>query len=231
MTGGAEQPVSAARDPRPAATSAWLVLLVAFAILIAAGALAGLPLPDDPLADAPDGIDATLYEAAQAARTPALDRAMEAVSFLSSFIVVTVIAVAGLLLWGVREKRWGRVAVLIAGLAGAVVGSQVVKYLVDRPRPPAADMAAIDGAAFPSGHSWQAVALYGVVLVVILGFEARGTTRALLIAVAAVVAFAVGVSRVYLGAHWPTDVLGGWLLGLLWVASVGLTVARKLLLA
>jgi undecaprenyl-diphosphatase len=227
---GPRESASAANDRRPGVTQAWLALLIVFAILVAVGALVGLPLLDDPLTDAPEGIDATLYEAAQAARTPALDRVMELVSFLSGYIMVIAVAVTGALVWGVRAGRWGRVAVLVAGLAGAMIGSQIVKYLVDRPRPPAAGMQSIDGAAFPSGHTWQAVALYGVVLVVILGFEARGTTRALLISVAALAAFAVGVSRVFLGAHWPTDVLGGWLLGALWVAAVGLTVARKLLL-
>ncbi len=230
MTSGAEQPPSGAEDRRPATSLVWLVLLAVLAILIVAGILAGSTLSDDPLADAPDGIDATLYEAVQAARTPAIDRVMGLVSFLSGYIMVTVIAVAGLLVWGVRQRRWGRVAVLLAGLAGVVIASQIVKHAVGRPRPPASATLTVDGAAFPSGHSMQAVALYGVVLVVIVGFEARGMTRVLLIAAAATVVIAVGVSRVYLGAHWPTDVLGGWLMGVAWVAAIGLTVARKLLL-
>jgi undecaprenyl-diphosphatase len=208
----------------------WLALVAAAVLLIGAGVLVGVQLPADPLVEAPDGLDARLYEAAQEARTPTLDRVMGIVSFLAGYTVITAVSIGAILVWGFREGRWGRVQVLLAGAIGVGLISQTAKYVVGRPRPPAADLLAVDGAAFPSGHSMQVVVVWGLVLLIVVGLEARGSRRLLAILVLVVVSVAVGVSRVYLGAHWPSDVLGGWVLGTAWLAAVGILVARKLLL-
>jgi undecaprenyl-diphosphatase len=76
----------------------------------------------------------------------------------------------------------------------------------------------------------QVVVVWGLVLLLVVGLEARGAKRLLAILVVVVVSVAVGVSRVFLGAHWPTDVAGGWVLGAAYLAAIGILVARKLLL-
>jgi undecaprenyl-diphosphatase len=207
-----------------------LALVAVAILLIGAAVLVGVQLPADPLAEAPDGLDATLYEAAQEARTPTLDRIMGIISFLAGYTVITVVSIGAVLVWGLREGQWGRVQVLLAGAIGVGLISQTAKYVVGRPRPPAADLLTVDGAAFPSGHSMQVVVIWGLVLLLVLGLEARGAKRLLAILVVVVVSVAVGVSRVYLGAHWPTDVAGGWILGAGYLAAIGILVARKLLL-
>ena len=75
------------------------------------------------------------------------------------------------------------------------------------------------GAAFPSGHAAQSVAFYAM-LAIILGAGRSPWAKAVLWSVATLVALAVGGSRIYLGAHWLTDVLGGYALGASWVATV-----------
>jgi membrane-associated phospholipid phosphatase len=101
---------------------------------------------------------------------------------------------------------------------------------VGRPRPPPAIwIGHFSGAAFPSGHATQSVACYAM-LAVILGAGRSARAKTALWGAAVLIALIVGASRVYLGAHWLTDVLGGYALGTLLVAViviVALTLGRR----
>lgn len=138
-----------------------------------------------------------------------------------SFILMVAVGV-GLAWWARRATATPLVMLLMTWL-GAEILFNVAKFLVDRARPPAA-MATehFDGLAFPSGHATQATAVWGMVaLLVLFGVEGRAGRVAVGVAVLAVtVAVVVGMTRVYLGAHWASDVLGGWLLGGLWAGAV-----------
>jgi undecaprenyl-diphosphatase len=140
-----------------------------------------------------------------------------AVSHLGDPLVVWAVSlVLAAALW-VRGAQREAVAVVVVRIVAAV-GSTALKAAVDRPRPelePA--VAHASGAAFPSGHALGSAALCGTVAVLMWR---RGQGRAILAAVAAVVPVLVGVSRVLLGVHWPSDVAAGLCFG--WVAAAGL---------
>ena len=116
-------------------------------------------------------------------------------------------------------RRAPRLAVYVAvtGLGSAVLNTGV-KALVDRARP-LVDMPvlAAPGASFPSGHAMGSTITFGVLLLVFLPVLPPRLRRPATAAVVALVA-AIGVTRVALGVHFPSDVLGGWLLGVLWLA-------------
>ncbi|MFC0863987.1 phosphatase PAP2 family protein [Sphaerimonospora cavernae] len=134
-----------------------------------------------------------------------------------------VFAAAGGLL-ACRRIRW------CGALAGvAVLGlGQIVRFVLavglHRPRPPSVDWAwTASGFAMPSGHTTTAV-ITAVVLTVGIARGVRGRARPVLLAVPGLWALGVGASRVYLGVHWLTDVVAGWLLAAVWTALLGLLV-------
>ena len=110
-------------------------------------------------------------------------------------------------------------AALYVGAAsvGAILLSSGLKEAFDRPRPDLVPHGAmVYTSSFPSGHSTMSAAVYLTLGLVASRFVPRRRLKVLLIGVGIIVTAAVGVSRVYLGVHWPSDVLGGWALGTCW---------------
>ncbi len=152
-------------------------------------------------------------------RTPAWNDAFRAATWLGSMTVLlpVILAVVAALLW----RRHPVLALgVVVGTAGTALTVALTKAIVGRERPPVADrLSGAYGAAFPSGHSANVVAACGILAWVATRFVHRTWLRVAIWATAALVALAVGVSRVYLGVHWPSDVLSGWLVGAAWVAA------------
>jgi undecaprenyl-diphosphatase len=105
-------------------------------------------------------------------------------------------------------------------VGGASATSTVIKLLVARPRPTSGALVHALGYAFPSGHSTAGAATWFSLAVLGSSFTRSTARRVLMTGVAVVLVAAIGLSRVYLGVHAPTDVLGGWALGAAWVAGV-----------
>lgn len=112
-------------------------------------------------------------------------------------------------------------AAFVAGavLSGAAL-SQVLKAFFDRARPDLVPNAPVElSASFPSGHSMLAAVTYLTLGTLLARIEPDRRVRVFFPLVAVVLTVLVGVSRVYIGVHWPTDVLGGWLLGAAWAMA------------
>ena len=130
--------------------------------------------------------------------------------------------VLGACIWLLWRRRAGRPAVgVVAALAGVNLLYDLTKALVARPRPPAAlQLVHVSGSAFPSGHAAQALAAWGAVAIALT--SGRSLRVRILAGIAtAILVLLIGVSRIYLGVHWFTDVLGGLALGGLWLSVVG----------
>ena len=109
-------------------------------------------------------------------------------------------------------------------MSGASLLSALAKDVIGRDRPPVdLRLQQPHSSSFPSTHSTQAAATYFALAIVVTVLSRSRPVRAVTWIAATLIVVLVGVSRVYLGMHWATDVLGGWLLGGVWVA--GLTVA------
>jgi undecaprenyl-diphosphatase len=126
-------------------------------------------------------------------------------------------------------RRAGLAGWLVATVAGSALVNAVAKAGLGRVRPSSAGaLTSAQGLAFPSGHTQAATVTY-VAVVLVVGWRAGWVPERLrpasVVVVTAVVA-AVGLSRILLGAHWPSDVLGGWLLGSAWVTAATAVLVR-----
>jgi undecaprenyl-diphosphatase len=150
-------------------------------------------------------------------REPALTVAMRIVTNLGGTVFVTVALASATVISYVktRSPRWP--AFLSATLVGAIGLANIVKVLVRRPRPQFLALVHPFGSSFPSGHSVSAAALCGS-LAFMVTRRMDWRSGVWVWAGAIFIALLVAISRVYLGAHWPTDVLAGLALGAFWTA-------------
>jgi undecaprenyl-diphosphatase len=136
---------------------------------------------------------------------------------LTVTVVTAVVAIVCLL---IRRRRLG--IWLAVTVAGGALANTAIKYAMERVRPATAGvLTSAHGFAFPSGHTQIATVTYPAVVLVV-GWQLRQPgrlVRRISAAVVTLVVAAVGLSRIFLGVHWPTDVLGGWLFGSAWVTA------------
>lgn len=135
------------------------------------------------------------------------------ITALGGFTVLTLVTLAAVTVLLVYDRR--RQA-LVFGMTAIIaqLASEGVKHVVGRERPTFVtqyDMTS--SSSFPSGHSMMAPAIYFTLAAIVAAGELRPAARRLLMAGSVVLVVAIGISRVYLGVHWPTDVVAGWTLG------------------
>jgi undecaprenyl-diphosphatase len=129
-------------------------------------------------------------------------------------LTLMVLAIAGFL----AMTRKGHAALFVlASVGGGVLISQTMKWAYARPRPDLVPHGAeVFTASFPSGHSMMSAVVYLTLGALLARTQADRAVKVYILAIAVLLTALVGVSRVYLGVHWPTDVLAGWALGGLW---------------
>ncbi|WP_432494455.1 phosphatase PAP2 family protein [Kineococcus gypseus] len=174
------------------------------------------------------GVDVPLSRAAvdAALRSPALTGPAQVLEQVTQPVWLYLAALLGVLARARaghgREAR----AALLAGLVAALT-SPLLKVLLDRRRPAVdAGLTTAVGGAFPSGHAFASATVVLAALLLLLPPARSARARAGRALAAAAALVLIGVDRVWLGAHWPTDVLGGWLLGAAVVLAATAAVRR-----
>jgi undecaprenyl-diphosphatase len=175
-------------------------------------------------------VDSALVTTIRAHATPTGDAAFSFISRIGSPAALAVIAVVvGIwLIW--RGHRYVLTG-WIAAFAGGAVVTHVLKIVIRRPRPPGAEAFLHESTfGFPSGHALNSVVAYGMLAYVLPILVARSRrTRMAVVATAALLVLAIGVSRMYLGVHYLSDVLAGYAVGVLYltVCISGVETARR----
>jgi membrane-associated phospholipid phosphatase len=152
--------------------------------------------------------------------TPAFTSIFLAVTAIGSLKVLALLGLIVTAMLGLRQ-RWLHVATWLAALAGGAILNQLLKELFARPRPSFADpLLSETSYSFPSGHAMLSLVVYGVLAYfAVLALRTWRARTAVVFGVALLVAL-VGVSRMYLGAHYFSDVLAGFAAGGLWLSTL-----------
>ena len=205
----------------PDETTLVLTLIVGLSAVALAAAGVGTLVDDVTDGDGVAILDHPVAGFVAAHRAAALTSVMKAVSAVGGPAGMTVLALATGLLLGVVWRSWAPAVVLVVTAVGVIGLTVVFKEALGRARPPLTQaVAAADGYGFPSGHTAAAAAVCGAAAWLCSLRMRTWRGRTAVWAVATMLATLVGISRIYLGVHWTSDVIGGWIFGILWMAVV-----------
>jgi undecaprenyl-diphosphatase len=152
------------------------------------------------------------------------------ISSLASPLVLTALGALIAIMLTVK-RSWILFAGWVAALVGAGVLDELLKQIIRRPRPSYA-AALLHGYSFsfPSGHAMASLVTYGMLAYILAVFWAkRWRLRVVIVTAAALLILAIGISRLYLGVHYFSDVVGGYAAGALWLSAciTGIEIARR----
>ena len=140
------------------------------------------------------------------------------------FLTLLTVAAAGFL---AAARKWGMAAFVVLAIAGGGLAANVLKWIFVRARPDLVPhLVSVDSASFPSAHAMNSAVTFLTLGVLLSRSLEDRRLKAYLLGIAVFLTLIVGFSRVYLGVHWPTDVIAGWAVGAAWAILCSLLAAR-----
>lgn len=211
---------------RPHRTPSWR--LPEFGPLVGFGAVAGLgftfvKIADEMIEGETRDFDSAILLALRQAGDPKqpigphwLEGAMIDITSLGGVPVLTLLSVLAITYFLV-SRRFASALFLTVAIVGGAVLNAALKVGFARPRPDLVDhLVSVQSLSFPSGHAMSSAVIYLTIGALLAQSEQRWAVRGYIFAVAGFLTLVIGVSRVFLGVHYPTDVLAGWALGAAW---------------
>jgi undecaprenyl-diphosphatase len=211
-------------------TAVGIFLIVGIAIAIA-GTLAFAELGEHVREGATQTFDVAVLRWLGEHHTKLLTAAAVELTYLGTgTVVLAIVGVAALFLWHTAHKHSARL--LLAAVAGNILLNGALKLVFHRPRPTVFEWQTVAvSSSFPSGHAMSATVCYGTVAYLVARLQKHRWSRVLTLTGAVVLILLICATRLYLGVHYPSDVLAGMLVGLAWASFCMATLEASLVIA
>lgn len=161
--------------------------------------------------------DESVFSEIHSYRTPLLNTYFIFVTDIGDIQGYAVILVICALVVIFTTKRWALLYEVTSVLLLATISNVLLKRAYDRARPDLEHLVTVKTLSYPSGHAMSSMAFYGFLIYLVYKSTLKVWMKTIIIAISFVLILSIGTSRVYLGVHFPSDVLGGWIAGLIWV--------------
>ncbi len=150
-------------------------------------------------------------------RNPALTKYFVFVTNVGDFYGYLIVVAISTFIAIVVFKQWKPVVQTILVLLLASVSNMILKRFIDRARPGIEHLVSVETLSYPSGHAMSAMAFYGFVAYLFFKFKLNRFLKISIIAFLIFLILSIGISRIYLGVHYPSDIAGGYIAGFIWV--------------
>ena len=207
------------------------IFLVVGAIIAVAATVAFASLAENVLEGGTQAFDVAILEWLHGHQSKTLTAVMVEMTYLGTgTVVIVVVGVAALFLWHTEHKHSARL--LLAATIGNILLNGALKLVYHRPRPSVfAWQTTAVSSSFPSGHAMSATVVYGTVAYLLLRLQKHRWAKMLTLTGATLLILLICLTRLYLGVHYPSDVLGGIVVGLAWASFCMATLEASLVLA
>ncbi|SFE21775.1 undecaprenyl-diphosphatase [Bacillus sp. OV194] len=193
------------------------VLLVIGFLLAAAAIFIFASLSEEIVEKEPFEFDPVIIDAIRSYSSPGLDRVMLFFTEIGSKLALGILLAVGILwLWFKRQNLWGMVFFLLAVGGGGLL-NLLLKNAFQRKRPNADPLVEALGFSFPSGHAMGSMVYYGFLGYLVVRSKRKPLRKAGWTLLFAVAIIGIGISRIYLGVHYPSDIIAGYSAGLVWL--------------
>jgi undecaprenyl-diphosphatase len=207
------------------------IFLILGVLVAVVGTLAFAELGEHVRQGSTQTFDVAVLRWMDAHHTPALTALAVELTYLGTgTVVLMIVGVSALFLWHTAHRHSARL--LLAAVAGNIILNGVLKLYFDRPRPSVFIwQAPVTSSSFPSGHAMSATVCYGTVAYLVARLQKHHWSRVLTLTGAVILILAVCTTRLYLGVHYPSDVLAGIVVGLAWAGFCMATLEASLAIA
>ncbi len=189
------------------------IVLAAFALLLFS------KLAEDLIYQELTVFDSMVTQFIAAFSTPAITQAMKLITTLGSVATLLPVTLLAIYIFYQRRRHFGDSLMILAALGGGWLLDELLKIAFHRPRPELARLAEVSGYSFPSGHAMVSVTFYGFLAYLVwLNFRRSGFRYFASFGLIMLIVL-IGVSRIYLGVHYPSDVLAGFAAGGFWLTA------------
>ena len=169
--------------------------------------------------------DTVIREWFYSIRTPWLTEIVKAITFMGNTKTIVALCILFIIIPKIT-KKYG-IPIAVTAIVGSAI-NKIIKHTMLRPRPDVSlHLIEQGGWSFPSGHSISGLLMYGLLAWLILRYARNQKFRIIAAVLLTLLWVGVGLSRIYLGVHYPTDVLGGWLLGMV-ILMITIAVIEKI---
>ncbi|WP_129703611.1 phosphatase PAP2 family protein [Priestia megaterium] len=164
--------------------------------------------------------DSTVISFVQGFESPILTSIMKFFTFIGSLPAITILSVLIMFFLYTVLKHRSELILFVAAILGSSILFRILKQIFQRERPNLHRLIEISSYSFPSGHATTAFAFYGVLAFLLWRHLPTQWGRTILILLSVIMILAIGTSRIYLGVHYPSDVLAGYLVSIFWLAII-----------
>lgn len=191
--------------------------------ITAFGVLAFALIADETLEGETRGFDESILLALREPGDPTnpigpawLEHALLDITALGGYVILSMLVI-GVAIYLIAAGKRGTALLVVGAVGSGSLLSETLKFGFARPRPDlVAHLAEVQSASFPSGHAMISAIAYLTLGVLLTRVHKQRRTKIIIMSYAILLTLMIGLSRIYLGVHWPTDVLAGWALGAAW---------------
>ena len=195
----------------------YIITIVVALILVVGGINLFIELTETLSTDIMINIDHRITQYVISFRSPALTQYFLYMTYVGDVYGYLIVLAIYLLISIFVFKKWKYVAQTSFVLLLATVSNMVLKRFIDRARPGIEHMVSVETLSYPSGHAMSAMAFYGFLIFLVYKFNLNKYLKAGILVLLAILILSIGVSRIYLGVHFPSDIAGGYIAGWIWV--------------
>jgi len=195
----------------------FIITLLIMLILVVLGINIFISLTETIHSDALAKYDRRITDFIISFRTPGLNKFLQFITEVGDFYGYLVIAILSTIIFYVKFKNWRYVVEIFFVLIISGLSNLALKQVINRARPDTEHLVSVATLSYPSGHAMSAIAFYGFLIYLLYTFNLRPWLKTGLILLCGFLIAAIGISRIYLGVHFPSDVVGGYIAGFIWV--------------